>query len=502
MRLTQLCTFWVVAVVAAIVPVALAGALPHTATDGNYYFPITADPEKYQTQPAVSGNRVVYSDGWDAVYGIRLYDIATGQYSWVAQGSPTQVLASVSGDIVTWQDDRAGGWLFNTMLYDLANNVEFQVSQGTTPRTDPSSLAPAASDGPLVVYREPTGYRSFDLYLYDLSVDSNHDGVPNYRDPNRPNPDPARRKLVTGGSHLGGPRISGRRIVYPDTRNGNSDIYLYELDLNQEFALCTHFDQQLIPDISGNYVVWADMRSGSGDIYLYDLSVDSDHDGVPNWRENPRPNPDPAERNLTPEPHSQWNPAVSGNLVVWEDQRYGGADGTDILMMDVTTNALTEITHDAWDQAAPRISGNTIVWQDNRYGNWDILACQLVARYEEDDPAISYSGAWKTYTDSRCSGGALTYSAQRWASATFSFSGTGIKWIVAKAPMCGKAKVYLDNVYMGMADLYSAAAQFQVVLEKTGLPSGKHTLFIQVSGQKNPRATGTNVDIDAFEVIP
>ena len=123
-------------------------------------------------------------------------------------------------------------------------------------------------------------------------------------------------------------------------------------------------------------------------------------------------------------------------------------------------------------------------------------------RFEENDPSITYTGAWNTYTDSRCSGGTLKYSSQRWTSATFSFNGTGIKWVVAKAPMCGKAKVYLDGTYLGMVDLYSAAAQFQVVLQKTGLPSGDHTLYIEVSRQKNPSATDYNVDIDAFEVVP
>ncbi len=122
--------------------------------------------------------------------------------------------------------------------------------------------------------------------------------------------------------------------------------------------------------------------------------------------------------------------------------------------------------------------------------------------FEEDDPAISYTGTWNIYTCPSCSGGALKYSGQTGAKAEFSFTGTGIKWIVTKAKMLGKAKVYLDGVYMGMVDLYSPTPQYQVVLQKTGLSPGTHTGTIEVSGQKNPSSTGYFIDIDAFEVFP
>jgi YD repeat-containing protein len=122
--------------------------------------------------------------------------------------------------------------------------------------------------------------------------------------------------------------------------------------------------------------------------------------------------------------------------------------------------------------------------------------------FEEDDPAIVYTGIWNTYTCASCSGGALKYSDQTGAKADFSFNGTGIKWIVTKAEMMGKANVYLDGAYGGLVDLYSPTPQFQVTLQKTGLTPGTHTLTIEVSGQKNPSSTGYYIDIDAFEVVP
>ena len=132
-------------------------------------------------------------------------------------------------------------------------------------------------------------------------------------------------------------------------------------------------------------------------------------------------------------------------------------------------------------------------------GNKTVTAVFLL---EEDNPAITYTGTWNTYSSPSCSGGAMKYSGQKGAKAEFSFTGTGIKWIVTKAMMMGKAKVYLDGGYMGLVDLYSSSPAYQVVLQKTGLAPGNHTLRLEFSGQKNLRATGYYINIDAFEVIP
>lgn len=123
--------------------------------------------------------------------------------------------------------------------------------------------------------------------------------------------------------------------------------------------------------------------------------------------------------------------------------------------------------------------------------------------FEETDPAITYTGTWKVYeVCPSCSGGSLKYSAQTGARADFSFTGTGIRWIVVKGPMMGKARVYLDGVNMGLVDLYSPTVTYQVILQKTGLEPVNHTLTLEVSGQKNPSATNTVINIDAFEVVP
>jgi len=133
----------------------------------------------------------------------------------------------------------------------------------------------------------------------------------------------------------------------------------------------------------------------------------------------------------------------------------------------------------------------------------EIYTITIKTRCEENDPAITYTGTWKPYYRSYCSNGALTYSCHTGAKASFTFTGTGIKWVVAKAPMLGKARACLDgNSFCKIVDLYSSAFRYQDILQKTGLTSGSHTLTIEVLGQKNPSSTNYCIDIDAFEVVP
>jgi len=71
------------------------------------------------------------------------------------------------------------------------------------------------------------------------------------------------------------PSISGRYIVWEDTRNGveNPDIYLYDLETGKERPVCTDRSYQRYPVVSGDYVIWIDLRNGfdASQIRLYHI---------------------------------------------------------------------------------------------------------------------------------------------------------------------------------------------------------------------------------------
>jgi beta propeller repeat protein/cysteine-rich repeat protein len=70
-------------------------------------------------------------------------------------------------------------------------------------------------------------------------------------------------------------------MVWQDIRDGNWDIYMYDLgpdgifntsDDGGESSVTTHGTFQQYPAVSGNIIVWADSRNGNQDIYMYGLT--------------------------------------------------------------------------------------------------------------------------------------------------------------------------------------------------------------------------------------
>jgi beta propeller repeat protein len=187
------------------------------------------------------------------------------------------------------------------------------------------------------------------------------------------------------------PAVDGNLVVWEDYRNDperavlsaasqNSDIFIADLtdplgsnNTVPNYALCTASGSQLNPRISGHWVVWEDWRSGTPNIYAYDLSLDSDGNGTPNWKEEAgvRPNPDPAEIQLTDDNWAHYYPDISGNTVVWLDLRRDDGTGStvDIYAMDLTTRVETAVVTDPPTRRGwLRIDGRQVVWADLRSG--------------------------------------------------------------------------------------------------------------------------------------
>ncbi|MFB3881398.1 MAG: PKD domain-containing protein [Armatimonadota bacterium] len=118
---------------------------------------------------------------------------------------------------------------------------------------------------------------------------------------------------------------------------------------------------------------------------------------------------------------------------------------------------------------------------------------------EDDSAAITYQGAWGTYSNAACSAGHLRYSVQAGATASMAFYGSGTRWQAAGGPTMGRARIYLDGAVMGIVDLYRARNQL-VSLSLTGLSYGRHDVAVEVTGQKNRRSTGIIVGVDLLEV--
>jgi len=161
---------------------------------------------------------------------------------------------------------------------------------------------------------------------------------------------------VNAGSDQMAPAVGGDDVVWQDFRNGDADIYLYDLTTRGERRITTDPSDQLLPSVSENVVVWQDHRNNHWDIYALDLASGQ-------------------ESRITNDPSDHTFPWIDGHRIVWEDTRNGNSD---IYMFDLATGEERRITTDPSEHDGPVISGDRIVWIDHRNGNPDVYLYDLL----------------------------------------------------------------------------------------------------------------------------
>jgi hypothetical protein len=129
---------------------------------------------------------------------------------------------------------------------------------------------------------------------------------------------------------------------------------------------------------------------------------------------------------------------------------------------------------------------------------------------EQNNPAVTYTGPWYLNTNPAQSGGTALLASDPSATATVNFKGTGISWIGYRDEWSGIAKVYVDGVLKttintywqpfgeGFLDPYWKSTTYSI----TGLPSGNHTLKIEVTGTHDSISADSWIWIDAFNIAP
>jgi len=148
------------------------------------------------------------------------------------------------------------------------------------------------------------------------------------------------------------PAIDGSYIVFTDHREGTSDVYLHDLDTGAEFPIANTEEDEFLNDVSANLVVYTIATFDDDDIYVYDIAT-----GDTRQITDPEDNQSAMRR----------DPAVSGNYVVWQDDRNGHFD---IYLYDWVTETETLISTGegvgpaVGDQIHPAIHENLVVWQD------------------------------------------------------------------------------------------------------------------------------------------
>lgn len=139
------------------------------------------------------------------------------------------------------------------------------------------------------------------------------------------------------------PAVYSDKVVWADGRNGDYDIYMYDLSTSTETPMVITGSTQFSPTIYENRIVWEDDRNGNQDIYMYDLSTS-------------------IETQITTNESGQCHPAIYGDRIVWIDFRNG--DIPDIYMATLVSWQLNYYTYFL---VAPRqcIMIQSLIWGNN-----------------------------------------------------------------------------------------------------------------------------------------
>ncbi len=165
-------------------------------------------------------------------------------------------------------------------------------------------------------------------------------------------PDSTVTQITSHGGSKDRPRISGNRVVWADHRNGNWDIFNYNLLYPHlgDYPLIDFSGDQEEPDLYGDSLAYID-RSGGGsssNLYFYNIAtanlVQVTNDAM----------------------GQQFYPSVSRYGIVYQTGH------GNIHLYQFGNQEILDVCTDPAEQKRPVMSGRRIFWEDNRNGNWDI----------------------------------------------------------------------------------------------------------------------------------
>jgi beta propeller repeat protein/parallel beta-helix repeat protein len=333
-----------------------------TVTQNQYDLDAGFSTDEYFHYPDVSGSKVVYSVGQFDNYrwSIKCKDLETGELDEAFIGGGINTQPKIDGDIVAWAGGPTSAGLRGPECIGIfAKNIATGTEVTLRQYSNTESYSHPAVSGNKVVWLE-----HLDI---NKNIESEWRNTPysicgaDITDLNRP-------VYFTIAEHVGRRDpypyeggygedfddiidISGNIVVY----EAQGDIYGADIsNLNdiKVFTICSDSARQYDPAISGNIVVWTDKRNDRGDIYGADIS-----DTV-----------NIKELVIAKAGSSQEQPDIDGCLIVYIDAGRSYRGQIKVCCLTKQHSVMDVALTGYHSGAGPAINADTIVWQNSNYG--------------------------------------------------------------------------------------------------------------------------------------
>jgi len=306
----------------------------------------------------VSGDIAIYGVGsaCDVTWGSKYKNMVTGQ---VSSFSGNLIQPKIDGDIVVWFT-YGNGW-GNPWYHEPSNCNVFvrNISSGTQKTlrrwTWSESYGHPVVSGNKVIWMEHLNLNVTSNW-WDTPFNICGADITNLESPtyftvveNAGNHDPYPCHSY-GGDFDDVIDISGNIVVW----EGNSNIYgadISDLGNISVFTICDDADKQYDPAISGNIVVWTDERNDGGDIYGADIS---DTENIEQFV-------------VVQAGGIQKQTAIDGHMIVYNDGGVSGEIRVCRLFRDCSVLD-TALPKALGGGVGPAIDGDKIIWQSSDYG--------------------------------------------------------------------------------------------------------------------------------------
>ncbi|MCX5636521.1 MAG: hypothetical protein NTX52_02355 [Planctomycetota bacterium] len=342
-------------------------------------FPICTN-DANQINPAISGSIVVWEDyrngNWD-IYG---YDLSTQTEFPICTNDANQINPDISGDIVVWEDHRYDstyrGFYYSIYGYKLSTRTEFLVYDMASYQRDPTI------DGNFVVWKEyyttPQGIYKSIINGYSLSGHTKflilENELLSYK---------AFHNLAVSGSNIvlwinNYPYTDGIKTydfynhTFFPTIDGQQSNISGSIVVYQQYGY--KYPSSIIPDYRICYTDFSKQCTGPLSRYIPIGTYYYSHCLTYN-------DPSPCQSDATCHYVEGDSPDISGNIIVWNNWiEHEDFYGTAIYGYDISTMTWFPIRESSesnrWHHN-PAIDGNIVIWEDKRNGNYDIYGARL-----------------------------------------------------------------------------------------------------------------------------